>query len=131
MDKMYFVVFGLFSIIGPSIWCLVIYIISFTSGWHSLAKIYSTDTFPEKTKSCSAVFNYVTNYNSTLVYAETSEGLYLKTLFLFKIGHRPLFIPWTAMQKYELSSAIFSKYTTSFKIDNTHIKLNTDSLLMR
>ena len=115
MDKMYFVVFGLFSIIGPIIWCLVIYIISFTSGWHSLAKIYSTDTFPEKTKSCSAVFNYVTNYNSTLVYAETSEGLYLKTLFLFIISsssNLSLFLKWSNFLAY--SSDIFLEYSSNF-----------------
>lgn len=131
MDKMYFIVFGLFSIIGPSIWCLVVYIISFTSGWHSLAKNYATDSFPEQTQSCSGVFNYSSNYTGTLEYAETAEGLYLKTSFLFKIGHRPLFIPWKAMQNYQQSSGVFSKYSTNFKVSGSDIKLNTDSLLMR
>jgi hypothetical protein len=82
-------------------------------------------------QSCSGVFNYSSNYTGTLEYAETAEGLYLKTSFLFKIGHHPLFIPWKAMQNYQQSSGVFSKYSTNFKVADTHIKLNTDSLLMR
>ena len=131
MDKMYFIVFGLFSIVGPSIWCVVLLIISFSSGWQALAACYATQQFPEKTKSCSGIFNHSSNYTGTLEYAETEEGLYLKTSILFRVGHRPLFIPWNAMKKFEESSSFFSAYVTSFRVDHTHIQLNTDSPLLK
>lgn len=131
MDKMYFVVFGLFSIIGPGIWCLVLYIISFSSGWQALALCYAAPHFPEKTKTCSGIFNNSSNYTSTLQYAETADGLYLKTSLLFKVGHRPLFIPWKSMKKYEASNSTFSSCATTFRVDNTHIQLYTDSPLLK
>ena len=35
------------------------------------------------------------NYNNCLTIGVDTAGLYLSPLFFFRIGHPPLFIPWT------------------------------------
>ena len=37
----------------------------------------------------------MTNYNNVLTIGANREGLYLSVLFIFRLGHPPLFIPWT------------------------------------
>lgn len=123
MAKMYILVIGLFSIFGPALWCFVVYIISVSSGWQSLAKSYSTAHFPEKSTLCSGILNSSANYSFTLRFAESHEGIYLKTTKLFSIGHKPLFIPFSKVQHYQRSKGIFTKYTHTFKVDGTNIKL--------
>jgi hypothetical protein len=37
-------------------------------------------------------------YNNVLTVASDSEGIYLGVLFLFRIAHPPLFIPWSEIE---------------------------------
>jgi hypothetical protein len=34
------------------------------------------------------------SYNNCLTVGSNPEGLYLAVLFLFRVGHPPLFVPW-------------------------------------
>ena len=131
MLKMYIIVVLLFCSVAPVIWCTVIYMISFTSGWQSLAKTYAVDTFPTNPKTCSGVLNSASNYNGTLQYAETVDGLFLKTSPLFKIGHHPIFIPWTAIEDYKQSGTLFAKCATTFKVNGINVRLYTDAGLTK
>jgi hypothetical protein len=130
MTKLFLLVIVLFCTIAPLIWCGVVYVISLSSGWQSLAKTYSTSDFPEQTKPCSAVFSRFSNYNHTLQYAENSEGLYLKTHWLFKIGHKPLFIPWHDVQNYQKSATLFANHSVSFEVKGIPCKLITSTAIV-
>lgn len=127
MLKMYIIVILLFCLVAPIIWGTVVYAISFTSGWQSLAKTYASDNFPENAKSCSGVFNSLSNYSGTLEYAENSNGLFLKTSTFFKIGHHPLFIPWSDIQDFKQSGSLFAENAITFKIKGINCKLYTDT----
>jgi hypothetical protein len=115
---------GLFCTIFPLIWCGVVLIISHASGWQSIAKTYATPSIPVKTNDCSGSIGG-SRYSFTLEYAATHEGLYLKTIQLFSIGHKPLFIPWTAMQGYQSGNFYFI-YRSKFSVNGTTFYLNED-----
>ena len=77
-------------------WVGVCYIISRIGGWTELGTIYrTTNPFPPtRYYFVSAVMRASVNYGSCLTVSADLEGIYLKTFFLFRVFHPPLFIPW-------------------------------------
>ncbi len=51
-----------------------------------------------------------TNYNNCLVIAADPTGLYLATVFFFRIGHPPLFIPWTEISFLSRRKILFVEF---------------------
>ena len=70
------------------------------SGWARLAEAYATD------RECQAfmlrgrrgLFGKWMGYKGVLTYGVDGEGFYLSVSWIFKSGHRPLFIPWSDIQ---------------------------------
>ncbi|MVM30674.1 hypothetical protein GO755_11585 [Spirosoma sp. HMF4905] len=110
-----------------SLWSGIIYIISYASGWQKLAKTYATTYTPSQTKSCSCLFRKSSSYNGVVQYASTREGLYLKTIKLFSIGHKPLFIPWTDIENYE-SGNLSTPYKHRFMFYKSHFNVKDVSI---
>jgi hypothetical protein len=79
------------------LWCLVSFLVGKLSGWSTLERRFvSSFPFPGQTwKWKSARLRRGTNYNRCLTIGADPTGLYLATVFFFRIGHTPLFIPWT------------------------------------
>ena len=89
--------FGLgFAAYFVLLWVGIGFIVPVFSGWRALAQRYRTDRpFPEHTRRMqSGQMRSMTNYGRVLILGSDSEGLYLGVMFLFRIGHAPLFIPW-------------------------------------
>ncbi|QHV95389.1 hypothetical protein [Spirosoma endbachense] len=114
------------------LWCGIIYTISYASGWQKLAETYSTSYVPNQTKNCNCLFQKSSSYNGVVQYASTKEGLYLKTINLFSIGHNPLFIPWKDIESYESGDLIIPyknrliAYSAKFKVKGITIFINQD-----
>ena len=104
--------------------------ISHVSGWQKLGKMYSTTYSPGNTISCSALFRYVCRYSGVLQYATTAEGLYLKPIKLFSIGHKPLLIPWEAIENYESGNFLLF-YASRFRIKGITILINHELSALR
>ncbi|MDR3746046.1 MAG: hypothetical protein P4K80_07955 [Acidobacteriaceae bacterium] len=87
---LYFVVF----------WAGVGVLISVVGGWRSLAQRYRTErTFPDHKRWLQSGQMYrMVGYNNVLTVASDNEGIYLGVLFLFRIAHPPLFIPWSEIE---------------------------------
>jgi hypothetical protein len=79
------------------LWCLVSFLVGKLSGWSTLEQRFgSSFPFPGQTwKWKSARMRRGTNYNNCLTIGADPTGLYLATVFFFRIGHPSLFIPWT------------------------------------
>jgi len=88
---------GGFILLFAGIWIGVTVLISKTSGWLSLSKTYrSLKPFNGRRWSYqNAQLRSGGLYGKCLTIGVNSEGLYLSVLFLFRIGHPPLFIPWS------------------------------------
>lgn len=70
--------------------------VSHMSGWSTLAQRFrfeGTFTGQRWTFRC-AQMRWLSNYNNCLTVGASPEGLYISMLFLFRIGHPALLIPW-------------------------------------
>jgi hypothetical protein len=83
----------LFGFMG--VWCLVCLVLSILGGWHRMAANFSTRKLPsgKKYRFQSARIGKA-SYKNCLTISPVTEGLYLSVMFLFRIGHPPLLIPW-------------------------------------
>ena len=114
------------------LWTGIIYAISYSSGWQKLAETYSTTYAPGQTQNCNCLFRNSSSYNGVVQCASNKDGLYLSTIKLFSIGHKPLFIPWRDVENYEsghLSTTYkhrFVFYKARFKIKEIKISISED-----
>ena len=78
------------------VWVMAVVLVSLLSGWWGLAEQYRTETpFPAHMRRFQrGQMRWRTNYGNILTVASDSRGLYLSVMFLFRLGHPPLFIPW-------------------------------------
>src|ERR1043166_3693185 len=84
----------------PAGWCLVSLIFSYLSGWQNLAGIYATRNHPslKAHRTQSGTVGFI-SYRGCLTVEVTERGIYLGMMWLFRFGHRPLFIPWQEVQQ--------------------------------
>lgn len=79
------------------LWVFIAYVVSWIGGWHLLAQRFRIDS--EFTgivyRWFYATMRWGVHYNGSLKIGADIEGLYIAPLFLFRIGHPSLVIPWT------------------------------------
>ena len=79
------------------LWVGVILLLSWLSGWNALGKHYRevTPFEGERLQMVSGRLRNGVNYRAVLTMGANSEGISLTVFFPFRIGHPPLFIPWS------------------------------------
>jgi hypothetical protein len=77
------------------IWCLVILLISFASGWQQLAERYRSPQ-PISGKQWFSQYGRVNGarYGNALNLVTNAEGISLEPMILFNLNHPRIFIPW-------------------------------------
>ena len=106
MELLSFGLIGLVQLVGFFIG--VIFIVSRLSGWGSLSRAFGVSKGAPRGSSedrfnwVSARFRYRMRYNSCLNVGVSAEGLYLRVLLMMRIGHAPIFIPWSAVKNIYL-----------------------------
>jgi hypothetical protein len=81
-------------------WIFAVLLSSSCSGWHKLAKRFRKQSEPlGETRKAGPFFfgaygRFWTDYSSVIQMTAADDALYLSVLFLFRIGHPPLRIPW-------------------------------------
>jgi hypothetical protein len=85
-----------YPILIPLFWLLISGMIARMSGWRTLAEAYPLQSDPTgpKLRFQSATLRWSSNYTGIVHVSGDGQGLYLSVLFLFRIGHPPMFIPW-------------------------------------
>ncbi len=90
--------FGLiFPFYFAGLWVAICYFASFLSGWHLLSKRFQTkgEFHGPKRILQSADMRFNSHYNGCLTVGADSSGLFLVPLFIFRLGHPPLLVPWS------------------------------------
>jgi hypothetical protein len=98
-----------FAIGFPIFWMGVVYLVSRLSGWSSLAKRYPA-TRPASGQYfgwSSGRISRFSNYNHSINVTISSTGVHLETVFFFKFGHAPVFLPWDAIVAMRHSKILF------------------------
>lgn len=93
-------------------WCLVVWLIARIGGWHALAWDFRAAGRPRE-----GAFSYVNtgsvgwlgHYRGCLIVGVTPAGLYLAVWPMFRPGHPPLLIPWTAVRRAESQKVFWSQ----------------------
>ncbi len=90
----------LFFVIGPifffGFWVLICLGLSNMGGWKNLAESYpGKKTFFGKQFTMRDGYLGKAHYRTLLTLGANSRGLHISVLFAFRIGHPPIFIPWS------------------------------------
>ena len=105
-------------------WCLVCKLISFF-GWHQLStqfEVAPEDMIEPQFRLHHAKLG-LARYNGVIKAAASASGLSLSVVFLFRIGHPPLLIPWSCIGSLEEQTFLWSTtYTTRILAGSTSIK---------
>lgn len=82
-------------------WCLLGYLVGLLSGWQALARRFRRGVEPYgETRTAGPFFytiymRYWTHYSGVIRLTAASDALSLSILWLFRIGHPPLAVPWS------------------------------------
>jgi hypothetical protein len=82
----------------PSIFILVSFLIARIGGWSLLARVYpaQSDTLDGETWRFQSIqMRWSTNYGNCVTVRTNPLGLGFSVLFLLRLGHPPLLIPWS------------------------------------
>ncbi|HVZ79497.1 MAG TPA: hypothetical protein VHE12_01705 [bacterium] len=73
------------------------------SGWAGLARVYAADRECKGFKLIGrrGRFGKWMGYKGVLDYGVDDQGFYLSIAWLFKVGHPPMFFPWSEIQVRE------------------------------
>jgi hypothetical protein len=111
----------LIAVLAPvgfvALWAAISSLIAAMSGWRRLAQSYRlTSPFNGRHwRFCSGHMRWSTNYNGCLTIGADVRGVYLAVLFLFRIGHPPLFVPWSDVQVAASEGRFFSYHEFGFR----------------
>jgi hypothetical protein len=93
-----------FAVLFVALWCLIPLIVSFVGGWHRLSLRFRAQSEPYGDTRTAGPFSYGVQmryrlgYNNAIRITAAEDALYFSILFLFRIGHPPLRIPWNEIQ---------------------------------
>ena len=93
----------------------ICFLISFISGWYKLSKSFRAQSEPYGQTTSAGPFFYTVymqfwgHYSSVIRMIAAEDALYLSVLFLFRVGHPPLCIPWDEIQ-FGRTRFLFRRY---------------------
>ena len=116
----------IFPLYFAAIWIAVGYSLSKMSGWSELSEkyVFSNKFDGKYYRYQSAKFNKI-NFNNALQLGVNNQGMYLATMILFRLFHKPLFIPWNEIQAEPYKRLFFKGYRLKFNLfPNIEMKIN-------
>lgn len=78
-------------------WCGLSWVVGRLSGWERLARHYRARSEPRTLRRWQSALFGRTRYNNTLRLAVDDQGVYIAQSLVFRPGHPPLRIPWSAI----------------------------------
>ncbi|QNH61049.1 hypothetical protein [Hymenobacter sediminicola] len=105
-------------------WCLVVKLIALM-GWQRLANYFRAAVpLPGSMFTLAQASVGGMSYRNALEAAVMEQGLALQTGFLFKIGHPPLLIPWSAIGPFKAKTFLWTTvYSTTVQTPAGSVEL--------
>ena len=77
-------------------WCTVVWMVALTSGWRRLAQVYGVPRpIPDSARNGVSGMVGWAGYNHVLRVAHDDRYLFLDVMWVFRVGHSALRIPWS------------------------------------
>jgi len=77
------------------LWCFVLWVVSWVGGWRRLVDRFGAPfEFGGDVVAFVSARIGIANYSGMLIVGANDEGLYLVPIRIYRLFHRPLFIPW-------------------------------------
>lgn len=90
-----------FPVFFISLWCFICKLLSFIGGWHRLTVMYPAGhEKPLIEHRMQAGKVGLARYKGCLNVGLLPEGLHLSVMWLFRLGHPPLLIPWSELRNF-------------------------------
>jgi hypothetical protein len=110
----------IFTFIFPfffiGMWCFVLRILSYMSGWTQLAeRFHHSKKFQGTYYRFQSVKLGKVNFRSSLEMGVNDQGLFLIPTIIFRLFHKPLLIPWEEISAEPLKKFLFNGYRLSFR----------------
>ena len=85
------------ALITVIFWWALSHLTAWMSGWSLLAKRFrfNGQFDGEQIRWVYGLLRWYTKYGGVLVMGANAQGIYLRTIWMLRIGHPPLFIPWS------------------------------------
>jgi hypothetical protein len=111
-----FLLVPLFLVCFGGFWCFVTLLLSRVGGWSRLAERFPAPEQPEgrRFRSQSARLGLV-NYNRCLTITISKAGLCLSMTPIFRVGHRPILIPWKEIHDVGTQKILWAEFV-SFQV---------------
>jgi hypothetical protein len=117
-----------FLVVFPLFWMFISLVISLW-GWHWLARQYpEPGPFPGAYQTWRSGMVGLSRYNHVLHVGANAEGLSLRVMFLFRVGHPPLFIPWEEVISASRGGIFFRHVELRFKRAKVSVRLQGGDL---
>jgi len=102
----------LMPLVFPLFWCAVSFLLSRFSGWRRLALMHGTDRPPRGTsfRWQSGSVGLV-RYRNCLNIRAAQEGLFISVAWPFRVGHKPLLVPWSAIHDAQPQKILWRDFT--------------------
>jgi hypothetical protein len=98
------------------LWILILKMLAVMSGWTILAeRFYYPATFDGRYYRFQSAWLNKVNFRSSLEMGMNIMGLYLIPLILFRLFHKPLFIPWEEITAEPCKRYLIQVYRLRFK----------------
>jgi hypothetical protein len=94
--------FVTFPVYFVALWCAVCLVLSVSGGWRRLGERYAARDVPlgERFLMRSVGVGWV-SYNNCLTFRRGHDGFYMSVWYIFRLGHPPLYIPWSDVQNIQ------------------------------
>lgn len=97
----------------PLWFCFLTFVIS-RFGWSRLAETHPGGPSPpygRPLRRRSGKIGWFTNYNGCLNVTLSSEGIYIVPMWMFRLFHSPLLLPWSGVRGVEEHRIVFWRQT--------------------
>lgn len=108
-----------FPIFFTALWVSITLLMSFIGGWGKVGKRYAATGTPPQGRVLKHVMGMfgMARYKHVLTVITTDTGLYIENRKVFRPGHPPLFIPFSAIFNARKQTLFFWEYV-AFEIND-------------
>ena len=116
MEQFVYIIPMMIVLFFTALWILILKLLSVLSGWTTLAeRFYYQGTFDGRYFRFQSAWMNKVLFRSSLEMGMNVMGLYLIPMILFRLFHKPIFIPWSEIEAEPIKRLMIQVYRLRFR----------------